>query len=111
MSKERARRRAVRETAASADRERRARERARARRRARLRSHLTSPLTSSSEPRSALARQRRRENGLLLAGLVPLNVAVWLLTPSWWWRGSAVGLSLLAWPLLTVLFFDRRPSS
>ena len=73
-----------------------------------VRAWLTRPLRSSGEPSSALARQRRRQNGVLLAGLVATNAVVWLIWPSWLLRGSAIVLSLLAWPLLLVVCFDRR---
>lgn len=111
MSKERARRRAEREAAAAAERERRAKEQARAARRravtGRL-SSLTAPFRTAAEPGSALARQRRRQNGVLAAALVALNAVLWLLEPSWAWRAATVVGSVVAWPLLAVLAFDRR---
>ncbi len=110
MSKERARRRAEREAAAAAERERRARDQARAARRKAVRDRLAAPFARRAEPASALTRQRRRQNGTLLAALVAVNAAVWLLSASWLWRGSALVLSLLAWPLLVVLAYDRRPT-
>jgi hypothetical protein len=57
-----------------------------------------------------LGRQRARQNGLLLAILVPLNAVYWLLQPSWPWRIGGLLASAIAWPLLVVLLFDRRSS-
>ena len=57
---------------------------------------------------SALRRQRQRQNGVLLAALVVLHAVLWFVSSSWWVRGSAVVLTVLAWPVLTVLAFDRR---
>jgi hypothetical protein len=42
--------------------------------------------------------------------LVPLNAVYWLLEPAWAWRVGALVATALAWPLLVVLLFDRRPS-
>ena len=108
MSKERARRRAEREAQAATERHRRARERARRARVRAVQDRVTSPLRRAAEPSSALARQRRRQNGVLLAGLVAVNAVVWLVWLSWLLRGAAIVLSLLAWPLLLVVCFDRR---
>jgi Flp pilus assembly protein TadB len=108
MSKERARRRAEREAAAALERERRARERARQARVRAVRDRLTGFLRRPAEPDSALVRQHRRQNGVLLAGIVAVNAVLWLLATSWLWRGAVVVLSVLAWPLLVVLCFDRR---
>ncbi len=110
MSKERARRRAEREAQAAIERERRAREQARRARWRAVRNALAKPFRSPGEPRSALARHHRRQNGVLVAVLLSVNACVWLLWPSWLVRGSALVLSLLAWPLLLVLFFDHRPT-
>jgi hypothetical protein len=63
-----------------------------------------------AQPSSALRRARHRQDGVLLAVLVAAHAILWLLTSSWWLRGSAFALTLLAWPVLTVLFFDRRPT-
>jgi Flp pilus assembly protein TadB len=124
MSRERARRRAEREAAAAAEREQRARVRRRRERRdAVVRTALLPfrPVTAglraagalvdnSGGRRTALGRARGRENGVLLAVVVAVHVILWLLTSSWWLRGSAIVLTALAWPLLTVMFFDRRPT-
>jgi hypothetical protein len=57
-----------------------------------------------------LEAQRRRQNGMLLTGLLALHVALWLATDSWWWRVSALFMTVLLWPLLVTLVFDRRRS-
>jgi hypothetical protein len=123
MSRERARRRAEREAAAEVERERRARALRRRERRTAAVRGATRPLrpvtaalraatglVDGRSGRTALGRARGRENGLLLAVVLPLHVILWLVTTSWWLRGSALVLTALAWPLLTVIFFDRRPT-
>src|SRR5690349_17576605 len=109
MSKERARRRAEREAADALLAARRAR---RDRWRTLLGLDRLRRLTSGRPQRarparrpasSALGRQRGRQNGLLLAILVPLNAVYWLLQPSWPWRFGALLASVIAWPLLVVL--------
>ena len=118
MSKERARRRAEREAAAGLERTRAAR---RARLRsltglARLRALRVARRSRSAAPvgrqarGSALGRHRGRQNGLLLAVLLPLNAVYWLVQPAWPWRLGALAATVIAWPLLVVLLFDRRAS-
>jgi hypothetical protein len=116
VSKERARRRAEREAADALLAARRAR---RDRWRTLLGLDRLRRLAAGRPPRarptrrpapSALGRQRARQNGLLLAILVPLNAVYWLLQPSWPWRIGALLASVIAWPLLVVLLFDRRSS-
>jgi hypothetical protein len=118
MSKERARRRAEREAAAAVERVRRARARARRHRLRRLRDGVLGPLAPDAvrrrrrrTPDSLLLRRRRRENGVVLAVLVTGHLVLWLLQPSWLWRISALVLTVLAWPVLTVMLFDRRSSN
>jgi hypothetical protein len=112
VSKERARRRAEREAAAALARQRRARQQARRRRWTALRSRLTPSGSSSGRTRtSVLGRQRSRQNGLLAAGVIAGHTVLWLLFGSWWVRGGAALLTLLGWPLLLVVLFDRRPSA
>jgi Flp pilus assembly protein TadB len=116
VSKERARRRAERQAAAqllAARRARWARWRAlsgvdRVRRPGR--GAARTPARSRRTPSSALGRHRARQNGLLLAVLVPVHVVYWLLQPSWAWRLGALAATALAWPLLVVVLFDRRSS-
>jgi len=117
VSRERARRRAEREAAAALERARRARARARRDRVHRWRRAALGPLArpfrparGSRRPDSVLLRRRRRQNGLVLAVLLACHTVLWLLQPSWLWRGSALVLSVLAWPALIVLLFDRRSS-
>lgn len=114
MSKERARRRAEREALAAAQREARRR---RARRRARW--HAVTGVTlwrrlRHRRPRrpvdAVLRRRKQRQDGVLLAVLVALHAALWLWQPSWWWRGSALVLTVVCWPVLVVVLFDRRAS-
>jgi hypothetical protein len=108
VSKERAARRAERE----AERERRvARARARERRASRRRGLLGLGRQRRGRADSLLARRRRRQNLALLAALLVLNTLLWVVVPDWGLRAAAAALSLLAWPILTVLVFDRRPSS
>lgn len=57
-----------------------------------------------------LEAQRRRQNGVLLCVLLALHVVLWLMTDSWWWRMSALAMTVLLWPLLVTLVFDRRRS-
>jgi hypothetical protein len=112
VSKERARRRAEREAAAELAAARGAR-RARWNVLARLR--RARPAPPPSPPRraatsTALGRHRARQNGVLLAALVAGNAVYWLLQPSWPWRLGALAATALAWPVLVVVLFDRRPS-
>jgi Flp pilus assembly protein TadB len=117
MSKDRARRRAEREVLADAARQVRARQVAR---RARWRSVLAAlrrpvqalqALRPRRRPDSALRRQRKRQNGGLAAALLALNGVLWLFEPSWLLRWSVVVGSVLAWPLLVVVIFDRGRSA
>lgn len=110
MSKERARRRAEREAAAAVERQRKAKQQRRTTRRRAVADVVSAPLRGRAEPGSALQRQRRRENGVLAAALVALNAVLWLLEPSWGWRAATVVGSVVAWPVLAVLAFDRRPT-
>jgi hypothetical protein len=124
MSRDRARRRAEREAAAALERERAARVRRRRERRAAAGRVLALPFRPAlallratgalvddrDGRRTALGRARGRENGVLLATLLALHAVLWLLTGSWLLRVSALVLTVLAWPVLTVMFFDRRPT-
>ncbi len=141
MSKERARRRAQREATAAVAHEKRSRETERRHRReaflarilpsSRGRSSRSGGAGGGAGARtgggagggagrgrsrgrarpSALARHRSRQDGVLLAALVVLHAILWLLEPSWWWRGGALIATLLLWPVIVVLAFDRRPSA
>ncbi len=112
MSKERARRRAEREAAEQLEATRAAR---RARwnvlaRLRRVRAATPPPARPPQKASSALGRHRARQNGALLAVLVPVHAVHWLLQPSWAWRIGAIVATLVLWPLLVVVIFDRRAS-
>jgi Flp pilus assembly protein TadB len=111
VSKERARRRAEREAAAAAEREARQRSQARTRKVEAVKQAATAPLRQSAGRQTALQRQRAKQNGILAASVLAAHVALWLLVPSWVIRIGALVLTALAWPLLLVVLFDRRPSS
>ena len=117
MSKDRARRRLEREVLEAGERERRRREVERAAASRRRRARLSSPFIAVRAARrrrrtdSLLARQRRRENRVLLGLLFCVHVALWLFTDSWLWRGSALVLTAMAWPVLVTVLFDRRSST
>ena len=117
MSRERARRRAEREAAAEVERARRERVLTRRRRRAAITGSLTRVITAPlgrvwrrpvRRHPTVLGRRRARENGSLLAVLLAAHTVLWLVQPSWWVRGSALILTVLFWPVLIVLLFDRR---
>ena len=108
MSRERARRRAEREAAAQAERQRQARALTRRRRWAGVRRSI--PFRRAQTRRTALGTHRARQDGILLAVLLSAHTVLWLLEPSWWLRGGAIVLTVLAWPVLVVLLFDRRSS-
>jgi Flp pilus assembly protein TadB len=114
VSKERARRRAEREALAAVERERRQRSVQRRSRWRAIRQTVAAPFLVLRSGRrdvdSALGRRRRRENGLLAAGLLGAHAVLWLMQPSWAWRASALVLTVFVWPVLVVLAFDRRPT-
>jgi hypothetical protein len=66
--------------------------------------------TTRRRPDSALRRARSRQDGALAAALFALNGVLWLFEPSWLVRGGVAAISVLAWPLLVVLVFDRDRS-
>jgi len=104
---QRARRRAERKVIAEAERRHRARALARRRRWGAVRRALPFRRTRSTH-RTALGTHRGRQNGILLAALLSAHTVLWLLEPSWLLRASAAVLTVLAWPVLVVLLFDRR---
>ncbi len=114
MSKERARRRAVREheaalkaAARAAEAERR--ERREARKRA-IRKATTGrlPQLSAGKQTGVLARRRRIRTSLLVAFLVAVQVLVWAVRPDWPARLGALVLTILVAPLLASLLIRRR---
>lgn len=111
MSKERAKRRAEREAAAAVERAARQRQAARARKVQAVKSAATAPLRQSAGRQSALQRHRAKQNGILAACALAGHVALWLLVPGWTIRIGALVLTALAWPVLLVVLFDRRPSA
>ena len=114
MSKERAKRRAVREheaalraSARAAETERRERRagRARALRRAARRLPGRHPVGRQS---GSLARRRRAQTSLLLALLVAANVLVWFVRPDWEARLAALVVTVLAAPVLATFLLPRH---
>ncbi|HET6563132.1 MAG TPA: hypothetical protein VFG72_14760 [Marmoricola sp.] len=114
MSKERARRRELREheaglkaAARAAEQERRERQAARSRA---LRARTTDRLRVRPAGRQSgvLAQRRRRQDAALVAVLLFLNVLVWIARPDWESRLGALVVTVLAFPVLRLLLFSRR---
>jgi Flp pilus assembly protein TadB len=115
VSKERARRRTAREreaalrtSARAADAERRERRAGRARALRRVTTDRVPRRTPVGRPTGTLARRRRRQRALLLAGLVAVNILVWFLTDDWAGRLAALVVTVLAAPVLATLLLGRR---
>jgi hypothetical protein len=111
MSKERAKRRAVRE----AERERlaaiRARREARATRRRQLRGRITAVLprpTRVARQGGYLARRRRAQNAVMALLWFLIQALAWILLDTWMGRLAVFGVSILLIPVLVTVFFDRR---
>ncbi len=111
MSKDRARRRVERERVEAAQRRKRGGEVARAGRRRALRSPLTALTGRRRRPDSILAQRRRRQDLGLVAVLLLLHVLLWTQVPDWGLRATAAILTLLLWPVLVTVAFDRRSST
>lgn len=108
MSKERQRRRAERERQKALAAAKRARAEARARRRRERAEAVKSKLpkrTRWASHQGRLADRRRRRIGLLFAAVFAVQVAVWLLSPSWSLRIGVLIVSLLAVPVAYTLLF------
>jgi hypothetical protein len=103
--------REVREAAARATRARQVVHRARRRRLAAVIRWPVTRLRRRSKPTSLLRRHRRRQDGSLAAGLFALNGVLWLFEPSWLIRGGGLVMSVMAWPLLIIIIFDRSRSA
>lgn len=110
MSKERQRRRAERE----AERARAAAVRERQEVRRRRRRERVAALTARLPKRikwgthqGRLADRRRRRQGLLIAAFLVLQVAVFLLSPSWYLRAGVLIVSVLVFPVVSALLFGR----
>jgi Flp pilus assembly protein TadB len=115
VSRERSRRRAaraheaaLRASARAAEAERRERRAARGRAVRRVTTDRLPRRTPVGRPTGTLARRRRTQRSLLLAGLVTVNVLVWLLSPDWAVRLAALVVSVLAAPVLATLLLPRR---
>lgn len=109
MSKERARRRAVRQAeaarrAAVASR-RSARQVARRRRRQRWRVATRSALPW--RPGQRWSRRTRAQRAVVLALLLGVFVVTWMITPSWSIRLAVLLVALLATPALVTMVLDR----
>jgi hypothetical protein len=111
MSKERARRRAEREaeqarrSALRAEREeRRARWRER---RGRLAALVPRPIRVARQG-GLLARRRRTQNAVMVLLFLLLQAGAWLLLSGWASRLGVLVLSLLLFPVLVTVAFDRR---
>jgi Flp pilus assembly protein TadB len=115
MSKERAKRRAAREREAAVKTAARAAEaERRERRNARRRTvkHATTGrlprLKPVGRPTGTLARRRRVQTSLLLTLLFAVNVLVWVVRPDWAARLGVLVVTVLAAPVLAVLFIPRH---
>ena len=108
MSKERARRREVREREAAIVRAARARE-AEKRERRTARTRALSGLVPKRHSRQTgpLAERKRRQVGVTAAVLLALNVLVWVFVPDWSVRALILAVSLLAAPVLHTMLFRR----
>jgi Flp pilus assembly protein TadB len=109
MSKERARRRAVREAATaqrvSAAAERTAKQVARRRRRSRLRAAFRTALPWL--PGQRWSRRTRGQRYAVFGALLGVGVFAWLITPSWDIRIAVWLTALLATPALVTMALDR----
>ncbi|QCW50440.1 hypothetical protein FE634_08540 [Nocardioides dongxiaopingii] len=104
MSKERARRREAREQELAAAAAVRAAEAERRRRREARRATLTRLVPTPAAGQSGtLAARRRQATGLVVAGVVCLNVLVFLGTSSWEPRALFLLLCLLVGPIAAAL--------
>ncbi|MFG3440394.1 hypothetical protein ACGF0J_24345 [Nonomuraea sp. NPDC047897] len=108
MSKERARRRAVREAERQRANRLNERRQARTARRRALLARLAPRPVRVARPGGLLARRRRAQNAVVALGFVLVQVLVWLLWGSPLVSFGAVVLSLLLIPVVVTLAFDRR---
>lgn len=103
MSKERARRRAVREAETAKRAELRARQEAKlARRRGRAQkvAQVLPTRTRWSTDTGLLAAKKRRRYGLVAAGFMLVQFLTWAATPDWWLRVTAAVVSVIAIPVV-----------
>jgi Flp pilus assembly protein TadB len=115
MSKERAHRRAARESEAAmrtsaraAEAERRERRTARAAAVRRVTTDRLPRSLSAGRQTGTLARRRRLRARALVAVLLVANVAVWLVTPDWATRLGTLVVCLVAAPVLAAVFVVRQ---
>jgi Flp pilus assembly protein TadB len=107
MSKERARRRAVREAEAARRSAAHARDRDRRRRRRARREALLGWIPRPHLKPGVIAARRRTEMRAAVGLLLLLNLLVWLVRPDWPARLGALLVSVLVFPV--VLLAVRRP--
>ena len=108
MSKERARRRAVREREAGIVAAARAAEaEKRERRNGRKRALTSRAPRRRSRQTGVLAARRRRRLGIIVAIVVALNVLVWVIFPGWPMRTMVLIVSLLVTPVLHAITSRR----
>ena len=106
MSKERARRREIREAEAAARTAAREAEAARRARRQAVLTPVLAPLRrwrltlSTGRPTGVLAERRRTRLRLLVIALVLVQVLVWLVRPDWQARLAAAVLALFCFPVI-----------
>ena len=110
MSKERARRRALREQEAAVRAAARAAEQERRERRAARKRALTRrlPKWGTGKQTGILARRRRNQTTGLLCVLLVLNVFLWFVRDEWGIRFGALVVTILAAPVLHTLMFRRH---
>jgi Flp pilus assembly protein TadB len=113
MSKERAQRRAEREREAAVAAAARAAEAERKQRRDARMQAVTSRLPRAlfrrrKRPGGIIAQRRRRQTSLLIAVLVFVNIAVWVVSSDWALRLGVLVVCVLTAPVLNTLLFRRR---
>ena len=111
MSRERARRRAERQAEQARLAAARAGRAARLARRRELRGRLVAVLPRPvrvARQGGLLARRRRAQNAVVAVLFVLIQVLAWLLLDGWAARAGVLILSLLLFPVLVTVVFDRR---
>ena len=109
MSKERARRRAVREAEQAAAAARRSRQLARRSRLRSVRRSLAAPLAPLKRRRAWLSGRRSPGQRLAVGtAAVAVGLVIWYVVPSWPVRIAFWLLTLLLLPVLAVVSFDRK---
>ena len=104
MSKERAQRRAEREREVAIQAAARAAEAERKERKEARKRALTKWLPKQRRgPAGVIAERRRRQTSLLIAGVIVVNVLVWLASGDWAVRVLALLITLLVAPVVQIL--------